>query len=297
MPKNTKYLTILSQIAGEQDGLCVAVLAQRLKTKKQNIEYYIRLLRNDGMIRQDYRGRIAPYIATEKGLKLVAIESKKLLSGRSEIFTPKLDNVHNLSFRIEIKDPKPIYLPNKVQMRGWLKSFDWLGDVLLTRYGDTSIEVRFKIECSNPYEAESRAWQKVHRFVEQIEKAYGIALGQPIMNRKPHYTHIGDTAVEELSRKAITYVKDVGHIDRSNDTSHIEYYTPELSRKYIEMPVTLEAVLKTIEMLSGLIVKMTEAQIKTADGFQKLVERLSPQTPPPQPAQPAPPEKEIEGYR
>jgi len=215
---------------------------------------YLSALESRGLISASFRGRIKPYVLTQEGLEFLRDSgSKRFLSGGldellksftlSAIQTPRFEELHNLSFKFDIRRLGDIWMPNEVQLNNWVKKYDWFGDALVSVYGKSSLEVRFKVKCRDPHEATWRAWNQVLRFAEAFQRAYGVELGYPVMNRRPvHYTHRSDGAVEELSKGGVTYVEGVGHIDRSKDTGELEYYSPEDSKKYILLPRSVDEI-------------------------------------------------------
>lgn len=166
--------------------------------------------------------------------------------GLRETFTrkedlPKFDNVHNLQFTVELRKEAEIWFPNERQMNNWKAKYDWLGGVYVERTPKNLI-FRLSVKAFNEWEALAKGYRIIFRLMDQLETAYGIELGHPIMTRKPHYTIVGDKVAESVADSMTVRVKDIGHIDKSKDTGELEYYTPELVGDYIRLPVTVKEI-------------------------------------------------------
>lgn len=242
------YLNILDNLAPEELGLCPTLLAKRLKISTANLHFYIVKLLKDGYIIPGLRGRIKLYHITEPGLRELAKLRIKVCPSESMqtlIPNPSFDNLHNLSFKFNIKKHGFIWMANETQLNGMIKKYDWFKDDLITLYGGkdyyTSLEIRMRIMADSPHEAIWKAYQRAFRLADMIMDTYGIELGYPVINRKPHFTITNDRTIEDISQKQRIYT-DIGHIDRSHDTGHLEYYNPELAKDYIKMPLTLAEV-------------------------------------------------------
>lgn len=288
------YVRILRLI---MDGESQPMICKYLKISRQNLNFYIGKLRLWGFIRSQDGGAITLNEITDKGKEYIINKTcKSDLRGSHETFTDQadlghFDNIHDLSFIFNIREYAEIWMPNEKQLNNDVKvRSDMFGDTRITIfYGKNnkavSLQMQIRIKADDPHEATWRAYQKVMAFAEYLYKTVGITLGYPVMNRKPHYTIIGDAAVNEISKRMIIHT-DKGHIDRSHDTGEMEYYTPERAKQYIQMPEILESLnakvdqsIQTDAQMITAINKLAESNISLKDAIMQGMGLQTPKSP------------------
>lgn len=218
---------ILSLVA-ETPNIYINNLCKILKKSHQSIGYHVKNLEKDNLIVTDKEGNTKMLRITEKGVEYL---SKKYAKKPSDRVRPRFANVHQVQYTVPIIKVAEIFFPNSAQMKGWVRKWDWIGEVYVEETPKNLI-FRLKVEASSEWEATVKARNTVDRLCEHLEKGYGVVLGRPKMSRKPHYVVVGDPVARTVGDHMRVSVPDVGHIDKS-DEQELEFDSPELVAMYM----------------------------------------------------------------
>lgn len=279
MPKKGDKTIIIRLLTLINDGVCQAKYPAYLGLSRQNIQYWLKMMRQDGLIVIQVKGFTVINEITELGKDYLVKNVKNLVkipgTATPAIFTgsdkeaPRFHNIHDLSFLFDIRKEAEIWMPNETTLNNDVKArWDWFGDTRITVFHGkngkaVSLQLQTRIEDDNPHRATWLAYQRAGRFSQMLTERLGIELGFPVLNRRPHYTIRGDKAVDEISKR-MTIHTDVGHIDRSHDTGEAEYYTPDNAEKYLKMPMTLDEHSQKLDTINATLQRMeTNGQQQT----------------------------------
>lgn len=263
------------------EGYYPAKISRILGISKQLLNYWLKRLVRLGYLEKGVRTSVVFYHLTDLGKEMLLMlsESKKTLTGCEA--GPRV-RLHNVSFKFRIIKDADIPIDwRKVEMQNWGRLIGSVYDVTVEKTTKHLI-VYPKIRTErDPYVALLKAYEEAIRVAKSIENRFGLILGLPELNRKPHFG-FKDPIADKLSEYQETTLSDIGRIDQSPGEGEIEFFDPSTAADYIAMPnrvkrieekinkleETLERISNSLERVSAMLEKLVQVQVA-------FVERLS----------------------
>ena len=204
-----------------------AKIARTLGVSKQHLHYYIRKMREAGLIKRSKIKWPAFYSLTPRG--------KKLLTRCERVAPGFLFRLHNVVFKYALRGPAADPAGwTKIRKRNWTAAY---GKELGVRVEKTSRSVLIYcdvVEGYNPDELRCLAKGQADRIAATLRVKYGWRLGEGRQCRKAHFGVYDPVAA--LVSKYVQISDDIANIDQSETYGEIDWLTPKAAKDYLLMP-------------------------------------------------------------
>ena len=227
-----------------ESGNYPAKIARMLGMSKPHVSYYIRKMRQAGLVRRRNVKWPAFYVVTEKG--------KKFLTTCNVLSPEYVFRLHRCGFKYPILRNSKVILDWREVPKAcghWTSLIGDEGGVKVERTTRHVIVWCESISGRDPDELLLRAKGLADRVAASLCVKYGFRLGEGRLVPKKHIG-VYDPVAELLSRR-FEVSDDVGKIDRSEGLGEIDWFSAKAAKDYLLMPGRLENLEKRIEVLHG----------------------------------------------
>ena len=219
-----------------------AKIARMLGMSRHHVAYYIKKMRQAGLIERENVKWPAFYVVTDKG--------KKILTTCSGLAPEFVFRLHRCGFKY------PILVQARLPS-DWRRVAKACGNwvSLIGDEGGVRVEVTTRnvivwceaISGRDPDELLLQAKSMADRVAASLCVKYGLRLGEGQLVPKRH-VGVYDPVAELLSRR-FEVSDDVGKIDRSEGMGEIDWFSAKAAKDYLLMPGRVEKLEKRIEAL------------------------------------------------
>jgi len=223
-----------------------AKIARMLGMSKPHVSYYIRKMKQAGLVKRRNVKWPAFYVVTEKGKKFLT-----RCSGLSPDFVFRL---HHCGFKYPILVRPAGFEPGSFR-RVAKACGNWtalIGDEGGVRVEKTTRHVIVwceSISGRDPDELLLQAKSMADRVAASLCVKYGLRLGDGQLVPKRH-VGVYDPAAELLSRR-FEVSDDVGKVDRSEGIGEIDWFSAKAAKDYLLMPGRVESLERKLEALQS----------------------------------------------
>ena len=219
-----------------------AKIARMLGMSKPHVSYYIKKMRQAGLVKRKNVKWPAFYVVTEKG--------KKILT-RCEGSAPEfVFRLHRCGFKYPL-------LVGSESVPDWrhVAKANWtalIGDEAGVRVEKTTRHVIVwceSISGRDPDDLLLQAKAMADRVAASLCVKYGLRLGDGRLVPKRH-VGVYDPVIELLSKR-FEISDDVGKIDRSEGMGEIDWFSVKAAKDYLLMPSRVENLERKLEALHG----------------------------------------------
>jgi len=242
--KFVKRKFLLLDILGKiNKGIPPYEIAKLYGWSRQRLNYYLKMLKEANLIRLKYRTNVAFYELTEECKNFYIGYVKPLSSGI---------RLHNVSFIYPILKEGNL-TPQKVwQLNGVCNRLKRESNCSIVWNHKNLIINISSLVGNNAFDLFNKAKNIADSIAEKIQKDYGFELGSGKLNRKPHFAVL-HPLINQIS-KHIEFSSEEAKIDESEGYGELEFFDPEKTQKFIELPERIEALenlmSKQIEILT-----------------------------------------------
>jgi len=221
-----------------------AKIARMLGMSKQHVSYYIRKMRQAGLVERKNVKWPAFYTVTEKG--------KKFLTSCSGLVPDFVFRLHRCGFKYPIVVRPAGFEPGNCR-RVAKACGNWTA--LIGDEGGVRVEVTTRhvivwcesISGRDPDELLLQAKSMADMVAASLCVKYGLRLGEGRLVPKRH-VGVYDPVAELLSKR-FEVSDDVGKIDRSEGMGEIDWFSAKAAKDYLLMPSRVENLEKKLEAL------------------------------------------------
>lgn len=221
-----------------------AKIARMLGMSRHHVAYYIKKMRQAGLIERENVKWPAFYVVTDKG--------KKILTRCSGLAPDFVFRLHRCGFKFPIWVRPAGFEPGNCR-RVAKACGNWTS--LIGDEGGVKVEVTTRhvivwcesISGGDPDELLLQAKGMADRVAASLCVKYGLRLGEGQLVPKRH-VGVYDPVAELLSRR-FEVSDDVGKIDRSEGMGEIDWFSAKAAKDYLLMPGRVENLEKQIAAL------------------------------------------------
>jgi len=221
-----------------------AKIARMLGMSRHHVAYYIRKMRQAGLIERENMRWPAFYVVTDKG--------KKFLTGCSGLSPEFVFRLHRCGFKYPILVRPAGFEPGNCR-RVAKACGNWTA--LVGDEGGVRVEVTTRnvivwcesVSGRDPDELLLQAKSTADRVAASLCVKYGLRLGEGQLVPKRH-VGVYDPVAELLSRR-FEVSDDVGKIDRSEGMGEIDWFSAKAAKDYLLMPGRVENLERKLEAL------------------------------------------------
>jgi hypothetical protein len=218
---------------------------------KPHVSYYIRKMRQAGLVRRKNVKWPAFYVVTDKG--------KKFLT-RCNVLVPEcVFRLHRCGFKYRILGDAVVSVDWRRVPKACGHWVALIGDEGGVRVEKTTRHVIVwceSISGRDPDELLLKAKGLADRVAASLVAKYGFRLGEGKLVPKKHIG-VYDPAAELLSKR-FEISDDVGKIDRSEGLGEIDWFSAKAAKDYLLMPSRVESLEQQVAGLSGQIQELVQ---------------------------------------
>jgi len=220
-----------------------AKIARMLGMSRHHVAYYIKKMRQAGLIERKNVKWPAFYAITEKG--------KKFLTGCEGSFAPDfVFRLHRCGFKYPVLVDAPLPVDwRRVEKANWTALVGDEGGVRVEKTTRHVIVWCESISGRDPDELLLQAKSMADRVAASLCVKYGLRLGEGQLVPKRH-VGVYDPVAELLSRR-FEVSDDVGKVDRSEGMGEIDWFSAKAAKDYLLMPGRVESLERKLEALQS----------------------------------------------
>jgi predicted transcriptional regulator len=233
-------------------------IGHRLNMKKTNLNYYLKRLRDNGLIVRSIRDRVASYDVTPTGITLLTTAHDKMIN--------RVTRYEHLRIGFKVINDNPEFLPVAKGSTGLKGVIQTDGTIKIGEGAEYSVvrwhpskqgydEIQIHIGPrygTNSTDVVSRAAQEALLVKQEIERRYKMTLSEPGRTiQDGHFGFYNKLAQLYIKGRGPNVTTDNDWIDRSPPGKglSLEYGTPEAAQAFIDAPLLVPIMEKRLEEL------------------------------------------------